>query len=89
MFCHLFSIWEGNTIDSLQRIIFGIPQKVRSRVLEDRKGFNTTRMREMRSSTEINQRPASIDRRGRTIWDLGLDELDLVLVVLEGCASEQ
>jgi hypothetical protein len=34
---HLFFIWEGDTVDSLERIVLGITEPVGSRVLDVRR----------------------------------------------------
>lgn len=83
MFGHLFRIWEGYTVDTLQRVVLGVTQEVRGRVFQDGKGFDAARVRKVRAPAEIDQGSTSVHRRGRAIGDLGFNELNLVLVVLE------
>ena len=83
VFGHLLLIRERNTIQTLQRVILLVTQEVRGRVLEDRHGFDAACVRNVRANTQVNHRTAAVHGSRRAIWDLRVDNVDLVLVVLE------
>ncbi len=80
---HFFRGRKRNTINTLQRVVLGVSQKIRRRVLGNCKSLDTTGIRNMRPITQVNQRTTSVNGRGSAVRNFGLDEFDLVLVVLE------
>lgn len=50
--------------------------------LHDGESLDSASVGDMRSTAQIDQGPAAIDSGGGTVGDLGLDQVDLVLVVL-------
>ena len=50
--------------------------------LGDHERLDSSGMRNVRTNAEIDHRAATIDSGGCAIWNLGLDEVLLVLVVL-------
>lgn len=101
IFDELLLIWEGDSVNSLQGIVVGIPKEIRSGILSshfntrlqrktcagptylgDHESLNFPGMWDVRANAEIDHWSTPIHSRGGTVWDLGLDELFLVLVVL-------
>ena len=72
---HLFGVREGDTVDALEGGVVGVAEEVRSRVLEDRKGFDPARVGDVGATAEVDQGAAAVDRRRRVVRDLGLDQL--------------
>jgi hypothetical protein len=94
---HLLFIWEGDAVDSLERVILGVAKPVGRRILDIRTRFrkkrepnlhdgeclDSTRVWDMRTGTQVNEWTTSIDRGTPPIRNLVLDKVDLVLAVLE------
>jgi hypothetical protein len=80
---HLF-IRKTNPIHPLQHIILRIPQPIRRRMPRGRKRLNPSRMRHVRSATQIDQIPAPIDGGTRPIGYFGGYDL-----FFEGVAGEE
>lgn len=81
---HSLGVWEGDTVDALEGGVVGVAQKVGGRVLEDCKGFDTTRMGDVGTAAEVDQGTTAVDRRRRVVRDLGLNQLQLELIMLFG-----
>ena len=79
----LLRVWERDTVYALQRIVGGIAEEVRRRVLRDHHRLDLTRVRYMRADAEVNHGSAAIYRRRGAVWYLRVDKMKLVLVVLE------
>jgi hypothetical protein len=82
VFSHQLAIGETDPVDSLQGIVLLVGQEVRGRVFGDGQGLDSTSVRDVRSSTEIDQRSASVDGGRGTVGYLVLDIMLLVPVVL-------
>lgn len=94
----LLLVRERNAVNALERVVVGISQEVRRRVLRSRyktttergettnlgnhEGLDLAGMRNMRANAKINHRSTSVDCGRGAIGNLGLDEILLVFVVL-------
>lgn len=83
VFSHLLLVREGNTIETLEGVVLGITQEVRSRVLCDGESLDATSVGHVRTSAQINQGTAAVDGGGSAVRDLVVDDVNLVRVVLE------
>lgn len=83
VFGHLFLVREGDTVDSLQRIVVGVSEEVGGRVFGDHECLDFTGVRDMRTDAQVDHGTAAVDGGGCTIGDFGVDEVLLVFVVLE------
>lgn len=78
----LLLIGEGDTIDSLERIVVSISKEVRCRVLSDHESLNFTGVRNMGADTEIDHRATTVNGSRGAIRDFGVNEVLLVFIVL-------
>jgi len=79
-----FLIWKANPVQSLQRVILGIAQPVGGRMACGRKGLDLARVRQVRSSAQIDEIAAPVDRGAGVVRHLGGDD-----GLLEGITGEE
>ena len=84
VFGQLFLVGEGDTVDTLQRLIVRVAEEVRGRVLGDHHRLDFAGMGDVRANTEINHRSAAVYSRGGAVGNFGLNEILFELVVLIG-----
>ena len=80
----LLLVGEGDTVDTLQRLIVRVAEEVRGRVLGDHHRLDFASMRNVRADAEINHRSAAVYSRGGAVGNFGLNEILFELVVLIG-----
>lgn len=80
---HLLLVRKANTVEALQRVVCLVAQEVRRRRLEDAHGLDTASVRDVRPNAKVNHGSTAVYRRRGAVWDLRLNDVLLVLVVLE------
>lgn len=83
VFGHLLLVWEGDTIQTLQRVVLCITQKVRCRVLGDHHGLYATSVWNVGTTAQVNERTATVDSCRGAIGNLIINDVYFVWVVLE------
>jgi hypothetical protein len=98
IFCELLGIREGDAVYPLEGIVIRVAEPVGCRVLHrsqhgvvdfrnlahlgDHECLDASCMRHMRAHAEVDHRSTAIYRGRGVIWDLCLDKVELILVVL-------
>mmetsp|Transcript_32718 Transcript_32718/g.77127 ORF Transcript_32718/g.77127 Transcript_32718/m.77127 type:complete len:278 (+) Transcript_32718:1152-1985(+) len=83
----LLLIGEGNSVQSLKGIVFGIAQPVGSRVLGSGKRLDLSGVRNVGTTAQVDEITASVDGGAGSVRNLGAQDLDLERIVrkeLEG-----
>lgn len=74
---HLLGVREGDSIDALQRVVGGLAEPVSRGVLCDFERLHHIRVRDVRTSAQVDQSAASVGCHLTAIRDLVADQLHL------------
>ena len=80
----LFLVGEGNPVETLQGIVFGVSQPIGGRMLRGSKGFDLTGVRNVGTTAQIDEIAISVNGGAGSVGDLRGQDFDL-----EGVVGEQ
>lgn len=80
---HLLRVREGHSVNTLERVVLGVTEEVRGRVLGDGERLDAAGVGNVGTETQVDERSTAVDRRRGAIGNLLVDVVLLVLVVLE------